>query len=214
MSTKILIVDDHKLIREGIAQYLEDDEKYTLTGEASEGIEALEFLEANKVDVVLTDISMPHMDGLELTKNIHSKYPDIKIVGLTIMNDNNHIKKLMNAGAVGYILKNCSESELKKAIDVVMNGDTYYSPEVTETVMNSLMKKIPTISVDMPLTSREKEVLALIVQECSNQEIADKLFISLRTVDAHKRNLLEKTGAKNIAGLVVYAINNNLVDNY
>lgn len=214
MSVRILIVDDHKLIRQGIAQFLENDEKYVLTGEASEGIEALEFLESNQIDLVLTDISMPHMDGIELAKNIHSEYPDIKIVGLTIMNDNNHIKKLMNAGAVGYILKNCSESELKKALDKVMDGETYYSPEATETVMNSLMKKKNTISVDMPLTTREKEVLELIVKEFSNQEIADKLFISLRTVDAHKRNLLEKTGAKNIAGLVVYAINHNLVDNY
>ena len=214
MSVRILIVDDHKLIRQGIAQFLENDEKYVLTGEASEGIEALEFLESNQIDLVLTDISMPHMDGIELAKNIHSEYPDIKIVGLTIMNDNNHIKKLMNAGAVGYILKNCSESELKKALDKVMDGETYYSPEATETVMNSLMKKKNTISVDMPLTTREKEVLELIVKEFSNQEMADKLFISLRTVDAHKRNLLEKTGAKNIAGLVVYAINHNLVDNY
>ncbi len=214
MSVRILIVDDHKLIRQGIAQFLENDEKYVLTGEASEGIEALEFLKSNEVDLVLTDISMPHMDGIELAKNIHSEYPDIKIVGLTIMNDNNHIKKLMNAGAVGYILKNCSESELKKALDKVMDGETYYSPEATETVMNSLMKKKNTISVDMPLTTREKEVLELIVKEFSNQEMADKLFISLRTVDAHKRNLLEKTGAKNIAGLVVYAINHNLVDNY
>jgi len=214
MSIRILIVDDHKLIREGIAHFIEDDEKYVLTGNASEGIEALEFLEKNEVDLVLTDIRMPHMDGIELTKNIHSKYPDIKIVGLTIMNDNNHIKKMMNAGAVGYILKNCSESELKRAIDQVMRGETYYSPEATETVMNSLMKKKTTISVDMPLTTREKEVLELIVKEFSNQEIADKLFIGLRTVDAHKRNLLEKSGAKNVAGLVVYAINHNLVDNY
>ncbi len=214
MSTKIIIVDDHKLIREGIAQYLENDPSFSLVGEASEGIEALEFLESNEVDLVLTDISMPHMDGIDLTKKITEKYPDILVVGLTITNDNNHIKKLMNAGAKGYILKNCSASELKKAINTVVEGNTYYSPEVTETVMNSLMKKKTSISVDMPLTSREKEVLELIVKECSNQEIADKLFIGLRTVDAHKRNLLEKTGAKNIAGLVVYAINNNLVDNY
>lgn len=214
MSVKVLIVDDHKLIREGIAQYLEGDDRYHLTGDASEGVEALEFLRNNEVDLVLTDIRMPHMDGIDLTKNITSEFPNIKVVALTMMNDNNHIKKLMNAGAVGYVLKNCSESELKKAITQVMDGETYYSPEVTETVMNALMKKKRTIGSEMPLTSREKEVLELIVKEFSNQEIADKLFISLRTVDAHKRNLLEKTGAKNVAGLVVYAINNNLVEEY
>jgi len=211
MATRLLMVDDHRLIREGIIQFLENDEKYVISGEASDGIDALEFLDKNEVDLVLADISMPHMDGIELTKAITKKYPEIKVVALTIMNDNNHIKKIMNAGAVGYVLKNCSESELKKAIDAVMDGGTYYSPQATETVMNSLMSKKASPSVDMPLTTREKEVLELIVKENSNQEIADKLFISLRTVDAHKRNLLEKSGAKNIAGLVVYAINNNLV---
>ncbi len=211
MATRLLMVDDHRLIREGIIQFLENDEKYVISGEAADGIDALEFLEKNEVDLVLADISMPHMDGIELTKAITDKYPEIKVVALTIMNDNLHIKKIMNAGAVGYVLKNCSESELKKAIDTVMDGHTYYSPQATETVMNSLMSKKSSPSVDMPLTTREKEVLELIVKENSNQEIADKLFISLRTVDAHKRNLLEKSGAKNIAGLVVYAINNNLV---
>ncbi len=211
MATRLLMVDDHRLIREGIIQFLENDEKYVISGEAADGIDALEFLNKNKVDLVLADISMPHMDGIELTKVITDKYPEIKVVALTIMNDNLHIKKIMNAGAVGYVLKNCSESELKKAIDTVMDGRTYYSPQATETVMNSLMSKKSSASVDMPLTTREKEVLELIVKENSNQEIADKLFISLRTVDAHKRNLLEKSGAKNIAGLVVYAINNNLV---
>lgn len=214
MSIRILIVDDHKLIREGIDQYLQGDDKYQVVGDASEGIEALDFLKTNEVDLVLTDIRMPHMDGIELTEQVTKEFSDIKVVALTMMNDNNHIKKLMNAGAVGYVLKNCSESELKKAIDQVMEGETYYSPEVTETVMNALMKKKRTIATEMPLTTREKEVLDLIVKEFSNQEIADKLFISLRTVDAHKRNLLEKTGAKNVAGLVVYAINHNLVDAY
>jgi len=151
------------------------------------------------------------MDGIELTKEITSKYEDVKIIALTMMNDNLHIKKMMNAGASGYVLKNCSQAELKKAIETVTAGDTYYSPEVTETVMTALMKKRSKTAVNMPLTEREKEVLILVVEENTNQEIADKLFISQRTVDAHKRNLLEKTGSKNIAGLVVYAINNNLM---
>jgi DNA-binding NarL/FixJ family response regulator len=109
-------------------------------------------------------------------------------------------------------LKNCSEQELKKAIKTVMEGETYYSPEVTETVMNALMSKKPSAGIEVPLTDREVEVLKLVVKEHTNQEISDNLFISPRTVDAHKRNLLEKTGAKNVAGLVVYAINNNLIE--
>lgn len=133
-----------------------------------------------------------------------------------MLNENHHIKKMVNAGASGYVLKNCDEEEIKKAIKTVMEDGTYYSPQVTETIMSSLGKKktkssSPYIN-EFPLTDREKEVLELIVKEYSNQEIADKLFISLRTVDAHKRNLLEKTGAKNTAGLVMFAINNQLFD--
>ncbi len=211
MTIKTLLVDDHRLIREGLAAYLEDDTKYELIGGASNGIEALEMMEKSTPDLVLSDISMPHMDGVELAEKITEKYPDSKIIALTMMNDNVHIKKMMNAGASGYVLKNCTEAELKKAIDLVLKGETYYSPQVTETVMKSLMKKKTNLIGEMPLTEREKEVLRLVVEENTNQEIADKLFISQRTVDAHKRNLLEKTGSKNIAGLVVYAINNNLV---
>jgi len=212
MAIKILLVDDHKLILEGISQYLENDDRYQIIGTATSGIEAMEELEKQTPDLALVDIRMPHMDGIELTKEITSKYEDIKIIALTMMNDNLHIKKMMNAGASGYVLKNCSQAELKKAIETVSAGDTYYSPEVTETVMTALMKKRSKTAVNMPLTEREKEVLTLIVNEHSNQEIADKLFISLRTVDAHKRNLLEKTGAKNVAGLVVFAINYNFVE--
>lgn len=210
----ILIVDDHKLIRDGLASYFSNDSEYEIKDEASNGIEALEKLEQNKVDFVLTDISMPYMDGIELTKKIHKEYPEIKIIALTMWNDNARIKKMMNAGAEGYVLKDCTEGELRTALDEVGKGGTYYSSEVTETVMNALMnKKGKQIGYDVPLTEREKEVLKLIVEENSNQEIADKLFISPRTVDAHKRNLLEKTGSKNVAGLVMYAIHNNLTDN-
>jgi DNA-binding NarL/FixJ family response regulator len=161
------------------------------------------------------DINMPIMGGMECTQIITKRWPKIKVLGLSMMSDNQHIKKMMNAGASGYVLKNCTEKELKKALNTVMSGDTYYSPEVTEVVMANLMRnsrKSSHMVVDMPLTEREKEVLELIIKEFSNQDIAKKLFISARTGDAHKRNLLEKTGAKNIAGLVIYAINNQLFE--
>ncbi|MCB0495398.1 MAG: response regulator transcription factor [Cyclobacteriaceae bacterium] len=213
---KILIVDDHRLIRDAIQSYMEGDLEYEVVGEASHGQEAIKFLEENEVDVVLMDINMPIMDGLQCTKEIGKRWPQIKVITLSMMSDNQHIKQMMGAGASGYVLKNCSERELKNAIKTVYEGDTYYSSEVTEVVMSNLMRNKPTktshMVVDMPLTEREKEVLELIIKEFSNQEIADKLFISPRTVDAHKRNLLEKTGSKNIAGLVMYAINNQLFE--
>ena len=214
MPTNLLIVDDHNLIREGIVHYLDDDPEFAIVAEASNGVEALEELAKSQIDVALVDIRMPHMDGIELTKRIDKEFENVKVVALTMLNDNLHIKKMMNAGAAGYVLKNCSESELKKAIRTVASGESYYSPEVTETVMNAMMKKKSGSALDMPLTDREKEVLKLIVKERSNQEIADELFISIRTVDAHKRNLLEKTGSKNLAGLVIYAINHNLVEDF
>lgn len=213
---KILLVDDHRLIRDAIQSYMEDDPEYEVVGEASHGQEAIKFLGENEVDVVLMDINMPIMDGLQCTKEVIRRWPQIKVLTLSMMSDNQHIKQMIGAGASGYVLKNCSEKELKKAIRAVYEGDTYYSSEVTEVVMNNLMRNKPTktshMVVDMPLTEREKEVLELIIKEFSNQEIADKLFISPRTVDAHKRNLLEKTGSKNIAGLVMYAINNQLFE--
>ncbi|MCF6351654.1 MAG: response regulator transcription factor [Cyclobacteriaceae bacterium] len=213
---KILLVDDHRLIRDAIRSYMEDDDAYEIVGEASQGQEAIRTLEELEVDVVLMDINMPIMGGIECTKEIKKRWPKIKVIALSMMSDNQHIKQMMGVGASGYVLKNCTEKELKKAIKMVYEGDTYYSAEVTEVVMVNLMKnnhtKTSNLVVDMPLTEREKEVLELIIKEHTNNEIADKLFISNRTVDAHKRNLLEKTGSKNVAGLVMYAINNQLFE--
>ncbi len=211
---KILLVDDHRLIRDAILSYMEGDNEYEVVGEASQGQEAIRTLEELEVDVVLMDINMPIMGGIECTKEIKKRWPKIKVITLSMMSDNQHIKQMMGAGASGYVLKNCTEKELKKAIKMVYEGNTYYSAEVTEIVMVNLMKsnntKTSNLVVNMPLTDREKEVLELIIKEHTNNEIADKLFISNRTVDAHKRNLLEKTGSKNVAGLVMYAINNQL----
>ncbi len=213
---KILVVDDHRLIRDAILSYMEGDNEYEVVGEASQGQEAIRTLEELEVDIVLMDINMPIMGGVECTKEIKKRWPKIKVITLSMMSDNQHIKQMMAAGASGYVLKNCTEKELKKAIKMVYEGDTYYSAEVTEVVMVNLMKnnntKTSNLVVDMPLTEREKEVLELIIKEHTNNEIADKLFISNRTVDAHKRNLLEKTGSKNVAGLVMYAINNQLFE--
>jgi DNA-binding NarL/FixJ family response regulator len=156
------------------------------------------------------------MDGIELVKNIigGSSY-DFKIIALTMLSETQHIKKMLNYGIQGYLLKTCGEEEIKKAIVEVAKGGTYYSQEVTTIIMNNLRgekAKGSRMSLEIPLTPRETEVLHLIVREYSNQEIGDELFISVRTVDAHKRNLLEKTGAKNMAGLALYAIEKRLFD--
>lgn len=213
---KILLVDDHKLIRDAIYSYLDQDGEFDVVGQVGNGQEALDFLDDTKVDVIMMDINMPVMDGVDSTREIMKRWPESKVLALTMMSDNQHIKQMMNAGALGYILKNCTEEEVKEALRTVNSGETYYSSEVTEVVMQSMMKKKPMKSshmvVEIPLTEREKEVLRLIIKEYTNQEIADELFISPRTVDAHKRNLLEKTGSKNVAGLVLYAIDKQLFE--
>jgi len=210
---QILIVDDHKMIRDVLKSYLEDTSKYEIVGEAAQGLEALNFLKANSVELVITDIDMPVMDGIELVENINKDFPDTKVISLTMMSDNNKIKQMLKAGVGGYLLKDAGESEIRKAIEMVMTGDNYYSAKVTNAIMLGLSKKPKKrMAQEVELSEREKEVLYHILQQETNQEIADELFISLRTVDAHKRNLIEKTGSRNLAGLVVYAMERQLFD--
>jgi DNA-binding NarL/FixJ family response regulator len=215
---KVILVDDHKLIRDGIKAHIEEDNRFEVVGEAGNGADALLIIKNVTADVVLMDINMDVMDGIECTAKITELYPNIKVLALTMLAENQHIKEMLKAGAVGYLLKNSTEQEIKQGIISVYNGMPYYSSDVLHTVMNSLAsplsnkKKKSKFEPTIPLTDREKEVLVLIIKEFSNQEIADKLFISKRTVDAHKRNLLEKTGAKNVAGLVIFALNNSIID--
>jgi DNA-binding NarL/FixJ family response regulator len=214
---KVFLVDDHKLIRDGIKAHFDDDERFEVVGEASNGQKALELLKDVSTDIVLMDINMDEMDGIECTSKINELYPNIKVLALTMLAENQYIKEMLKAGAVGYLLKNSNEQEIKQGIISVCEGEPFYSPKVMHTVMNSLSapvakKKKSKFEPTIPLTEREKEVLVLIIKENSNQEIADKLYISKRTVDAHKRNLLEKTGAKNVAGLVIFALNNGIIN--
>ncbi|MGW8123025.1 response regulator [Roseivirga echinicomitans] len=214
---KIFLVDDHKMIRDGIKFYLDEDERFEIVGEANNGQEALSMINKDSnFDVLVTDIVMPSMDGIELVKNlIQGATLEYKILALTMLSETQHIKKMLNYGIQGYILKSCGEEEIKKAITEVAAGNTFYSQEVTTIIMNNLRgekTRGSRMAVDIPLTKREREVLHLIVKEYSNQEIADELFISVRTVDAHKRNLLEKTGAKNMAGLAIYALEKRFFD--
>lgn len=212
---KIMIVDDHQIVRDGIKLYLEKHADFEIVAEASGGEEALKIIQEADLDLVMIDINMTGMSGIETTQHIMKDHSHLRVLALTMHNDYQHIKAMMDAGASGYILKNCDEEEVVGAIKAVVNDEIYYSKEVAQTVMNNMAKKKKKATHEMmtPLTPRELEVYKLILDEMSNQEIADKLFISVRTVEVHKRNLLEKTGAKNSTGLVFYAIKNDLFDN-
>lgn len=205
---KIFLVDDHKMIRDALGNYLSDDDRFEVVGQANHGEEALNTLKDNgTIDVLVTDIVMPQMDGVELVKNLKELGFEMKILVLSMLGESQHIKKMLNYGVNGYVLKSADQSEIIDAIVKVNDGQTYYSPQVMETIMDNLRgnKNTHSNAVEVPLTRREKEVLHLICKEYSNQEIADELFISIRTVEAHKRNLLEKTGHKNMAGLALWA---------
>ncbi|WP_075602723.1 response regulator transcription factor [Saccharicrinis aurantiacus] len=208
---KILLTDDHIMIRQGLKTFLDNDE-FKVVAEAQHGIEAIELLKTENIDVLITDIMMPEMNGIELVKNVSSQFPQVKILALTMLNERQNIKNMLAAGAHGYILKDCTQDELREAVRSVNKGETFYSKEVTNIIMESLtpQAKPNRVAVEIPLTKRETEILHLICKEHSNIEIAEKLFISNRTVEAHKRNLLEKTGCKNIAGLVIYALEKKL----
>ncbi len=212
----ILLVDDHKVVRDGLKYYFENNPAYQIAGEAADGEDALKLLSENAFDLVITDLSMPVMDGIQLMEEIRQHHDGQKVLALTMLGETAHIKKMIALGVNGYILKSSGQDEILKAIDRIFQGENYFSSEVTNAIINDLAgkktKPKQRLTVETPLSRREKEVLALIVEELSNQEIADKLFISTRTVDAHKRNLLQKTGAKNIAGLVVYAVEHGLAN--
>lgn len=213
---KIGIVDDHKIVRDGIKIMVEDHPGFDIICEAENGKEAIEQCSSHQVDVVIMDITMPVMDGIEATKTLKEKYPDIKVLALTMLSEDQHIRKMIKAGASGYILKNSGKQELIKAIETIVDGKHYFSNDATQAILQELVTpKVNKVNDadDVHITERELEVLKLIVNEFTNQEIADKLYVSVRTIDAHRRNLLQKTGAKNTAGLVKYALKNKLFSN-
>ncbi len=213
-SIKILLVDDHYIVRDGIRMLLEDEIGFEIVEEAENGTKAIEACKNKDIDLAIIDINMPEMNGIEATEVIKEEHPDIKVLALTMMDEDEHIRKMIEAGASGYILKSSDREELIEAITTILDGRHYFSDDTTQRVMMDLVqsgKKKEEPDPDQ-ITSREREVLELIVKEYTNQQIADELHISVRTVDAHRRNLLQKTDAKNTAGLVTYAIRHNLVE--
>jgi DNA-binding NarL/FixJ family response regulator len=219
---KLLLVDDHKLIRDGIRSLLDVEKEFEIVSEAEHGKQALELLDKHDIDIVVIDINMPVMGGIEATEKISKQFPNVSVLALTMLNEEQHIRQMLKAGAAGYILKNAGQDELVDAIKSISTGQHYFSKEATQVIMMDMMKvkKAPSTGGteerklakgSVYLTEREKDILRLIAKEHTNQEIADDLFISVRTVDAHRRNLLQKIGARNTAGLVIYALENSIM---
>ncbi|RDK89315.1 response regulator [Marinirhabdus gelatinilytica] len=208
----VFIVDDHKMVIDGMQLLLKDEKDITVVGTALNGEESITEIPKQKVDVVLLDINMPGINGIETCKQLLKYNPDLKIVAISMHKESSLIKLMLNNGAKGYVLKNAGQDEVIDAIKTVHQGKMYLDDTVNEIVLNSVLKNgTEKITSPFPtLSRREKDVLKLILEECTTQEIADKLFISFGTVETHRRNMLIKTGARNTAGLVRTALEYNL----
>ncbi len=210
---RIFLVDDHALFRSGLRGLLDRRKEYCVVGEAGDGQEFLSQLLATDIDVVFMDISMPVMGGIEATQRALEIRPELKIITLSMFGDENYYAGMVEAGAKGFLLKDSDIDEVTAAIEAVMNGENYFSPTVQRSISNSIYSTGTEDDSECDfLSPREIEILVGICQGLSNQEIADELFISKRTVDKHRANILEKTGCKNTASLVVYALRHELVN--
>lgn len=212
---RVLIIDDHQLMIEGLKPLLEDETGIGKVFGANSFEEALTILEPQKVDVVLMDINMPSISGIEATKRITVLYPNIKIIALTMHEDIAIIADMIKAGASGYILKRTNMIEVVEAINLVHSNGRYISKNIQNILMDNLMDPTEDLFAEKTkkpvLSEREREVLDLLARELKNDEIAEKLFISERTVEAHRRNIFIKTKTKSVIGLIKYAIKNDLI---
>lgn len=205
MQTKVFIVDDHYMVIEGIRSLLQNEKNIEWLGHASNAASCLAFLQQQQPDVILMDINLPDVSGIELCKEVRQKYPAVFVIGLSTFNQQSFIQKMMENGASGYVLKNATQEELMDAIAAVAAGKTFLSDEAAQSLRKSNETEIPV------LTRREKEVLELIADGLTNNEIAQKLFISVTTVDTHRKNLLAKFDARNIASLIKTAVHMQLI---
>ena len=200
---KLLVADDHKILLEGIVSLLQTEVSFNVAATAGNGYEVMELVNKNDYDVCLLDINMPLMDGMEAAKLIKATKPAVKIIMLTTYNDKEIISELIHIGVSGYLLKNSDKSELVEAINKVMSGRYYFSAEVEKIIMQGVAEKKNTEVI--VLTDREIEIIKLLGKEYTNEKIANELYISYRTVETHRKNIMQKTKSHNLAGLLKYA---------
>ncbi|WP_319590026.1 response regulator transcription factor [uncultured Draconibacterium sp.] len=212
--TKITIVDDHKIFRDGLIMLLSNFDFVTVIGQAANGVEFLELIEDETPDIVLMDINMPKMNGIEATKQAMKKYPEIKIIALTSFADDEYIEQMISAGVEGYMLKRSDIEDFEKAIMKVAAGGSYFSSEIIKVISRNLYKDKERKSGEQLLsqfTAREKEILNLICKGLNNEQIAELIHLSPKTIEKHKSNLFQKTETFNTVNLVIYAFKNQLI---
>lgn len=210
-----IIADDHKVFRQGLNYTLNSDAALKCIGEAENGAQLLQLLNSIQPDVILMDMKMPEMDGMEATKAVKAKYPKVKIIMLTMYDDENFVLHMLDMGVNGYLTKNADPEEIIRAIHAVNENDYYFNDMVSKLMLKTIVKKKQIeqrTKENVQLNDKEKEILRLICMEHTNGEIAEKVFLSQRTVEGIRSTLLEKIGVRNTAGLVVYAVKNGIVD--
>lgn len=206
----IVIVDDHEIFRLGLNVMLNNINYTKVIGEASDSTQLFNLLKKNQPDLIFMDINLGNENGIEISKKVLAKYPNIYIVAITASDEISYFNEMIDAGAVGFLLKNITEIELRKALDEILNGNMYFAKEFL--LIARQLNPSQTRKSSIQLSEREKEVLRLICHGYSNQEIANELFLSYHTVDAHRRNLLTKTGAKNTASMIMTAFKEGLIE--
>ena len=213
MKIKVLVVDDHKLFREGIVTLLFSADNIEVVAQAEDGLDAIEKAKHYKPDVVLLDITMPRMNGIEATKKLKALMPKIKIVSLSMHSEKQYVKGVLEAGADGYLLKNCTYRQLTEAIQSVYDGKKYLSEDITGMVISGYLTPSGSEASEYEkLSVREKEIFHLFAEGKSTREISELLFISVKTVNTHKQNILEKLELKSNTELVKYALKNGLIN--
>ncbi len=209
----VLIVDDHQIVIEGLKLLLESNADISVIGTVNSGHAALDFLEYQPVHLVLLDIFMEGMNGIETCEKITKQFPAIKVLALTTANDTSLIRSMFNAGAKGYLMKNTDKEELTKAIHTLLKGDSFFGEEVSKYILTEIKGESSSSISSIPrISRREKQILQMIVDEMTTAEIAKQLFISFGTVETHRRNIMNKLGARNTAGMVRIALEHGLLN--
>lgn len=209
---KIFIVDDHQMLIDGLKALLVNENNFEISGTATSAKKAFELIALNLPDIVLSDINMPEMNGIEFTRTLKKKYPKIQVLALSMFGEKSTISEILTAGASGYILKNTGKEELINALNKISSGGMFFSDEISAEMMKSISERGQKEEEKIHLTEREKEIIKLIAKEYSNAQIGESLFISERTVETHRKNIFRKINTKTVVGLIKFAMENKMID--